>query len=213
MKILLLEDDNILNRSITQLLKAYNYEVDSFYDGEDALNNFGGYDLYILDINTPNINGIDLLKYITSISSSIKIIMMSSDLNIQTIKTAYANGCYDYIKKPFHIEELLLKINNIAQHNNQIITLSDTLKYDLKNKSLLNNDIAIKLTKKEIYFIHLLILNIGDIITFNQIDLEVYNNSLPKQTAIRAMVKRLRDKLPKNTIVTITDIGYKIQKK
>ena len=74
MNILLLEDDKQLNRAITKFLTLKGLNLSSFYDGEDVLKQIGGYDLYLLDINTPNISGIDILKYINNSSKSAKVV-------------------------------------------------------------------------------------------------------------------------------------------
>jgi len=208
MNILLLEDDNLLNKSISKILTLKGYKVTSFYDGEEALENFGGYDLYILDINTPNINGLEILSHIVSVSNSIKVIMMSSDINIRTIQDAYESGCYDYLKKPFQVEELLFKVNIIAKTFKKNISLKNDISYDLYNKILYNNKTPIILTNKELLLLNLLVINIGKTVTFSQIEFEVYNDKPTNQASIRAIIKRLRDKIGKDTITTMIDVGY-----
>jgi len=86
MNILLLEDDKQLNKAISQFLTLKGLQVSSFYDGNDVIEQIGGYDLYLLDINTPNIDGIDILKYIHASSKSAKVIMISANINIEMIK-------------------------------------------------------------------------------------------------------------------------------
>ena len=112
MKIFLLEDDYSLNESIKEMLETENFIVDSFYEGDVAYENIiGDYELYIFDINVPNIDGLYLLEHIKNINPNSKVIMISANINIDQIKEAYLKGCDDYIKKPFDIVELLLKIN------------------------------------------------------------------------------------------------------
>ena len=111
MKIFLLEDDYSLNETIKEMLELNYHEIDSFYDGEVAYNNIAhNYDLYILDINTPSIDGIELLKLIKKSNSQTKVIMISANINIDKIKEAYNHACDDYLKKPFDVEELILKV-------------------------------------------------------------------------------------------------------
>ena len=100
MKIFLLEDDFSLNESIKELLEAENFIVDSFYDGEIALDNLiSNYLVYILDVNTPNIDGLSLLEHIKNINPNSKVLIISANINIDKIKDAYEKGCEDYIKK------------------------------------------------------------------------------------------------------------------
>ena len=104
MKILLLEDDIALNKSICAALNYSGYDVDTFFDGNEVLNNLNFlYDLYIMDINVPNISGLELLDLIQNQNNQAKIIMISSNTDINTIKNAYNLGCIDYLKKPSYI--------------------------------------------------------------------------------------------------------------
>ena len=113
MKIFLLEDDYSLNEAIKEILELEKHTVDNFYDGEIAFDNIlnNNYDLYILDINVPNIDGLEVLEKIKSISLILNVIIISANINIDLIKKAYLLGCDDYLKKPFDLEELALKIN------------------------------------------------------------------------------------------------------
>ena len=116
MKIFLLEDDYSLNESIKEIIELENHTIDNFYDGEVAFNNFSNdYDLFILDINVPNIKGLELLKIIKNTNFRTKVIIISANININLIKEAYDLGCDDYLKKPFDLEELVLKINRYEQ--------------------------------------------------------------------------------------------------
>ncbi len=210
MNILLLEDDKQLNKAISQFLTLKGLHVTSFYDGNDVIEQIGGYDLYLLDINTPNINGIDILKYIHASSKSAKVIMISANINIEMIKSAYDNGCYDYLKKPFQIEELYFKIDNIAKELNQKILLENGLLFDTENKILYEDNQPIELTKKEADLFNLLCKNLKKTVTYEEIEFTVYNNESTALSTLRALVKRLRDKVGKELIKTVVNIGYKI---
>ncbi len=147
MKIFLLEDDFSLNESIKDMLESENFIVDSFYDGKIALDNISGdYELFILDIFVPNLNGILLLEKIKQ--------------NIDTIKGAYLKGCDDYIKKPFNIQELLFKLAKFKKNSN-IFKFDDETLFDMETKKFIYNNSEIELTKNEKNFLHLLICNQG----------------------------------------------------
>lgn len=208
MKILLLEDDKLLNKAIKEYLTIKGFNITSYFDGEDALNNIGGYDLYLLDINTPTINGIDILKTINENSIHSKVIILSANINIEIIKEAYDYGCYDYLKKPFEIEELYFKINKIAKDHKNILQLNNELKFDTYNSILYSNDKTVALTKKELDFLKLLLKFKDQVVTYNQIEFDVYDNQSTSLVTIRTLVKRLRQKVGKDNIKTVINVGY-----
>ncbi len=214
MKILLLEDDYSLNETIKETIQSYGYEVDSYYDGLDAYENISSkYDLYILDINTPSIEGMDILSHIKNCNSKTKVIMISAIIDIEKIREAYKKGCDDYIKKPFDIDELIFKIERIDERNlHSIKRLDNSTTFCSNTKELFINESACILTKNEKYFLHLLIENIGNTITHAQIEDFIYEGASKSPEAIRSMVKRLRKKLPKNIIQNSIEEGYFISK-
>ena len=149
MKIFLLEDDYSLNETIKEMLELNYHEIDSFYDGEVAYNNIiHNYDLFILDINTPSIDGIELLKSIKKLNSQTKVIMISANINIDKIKEAYNYGCDDYLKKPFDIEELILKIEKYNTKEKNII-LDENIYFNLLTNELYINSQKWNLQKKK----------------------------------------------------------------
>ena len=211
MKIFLLEDDYSLNESIKEMLETENFIVDSFYEGDVAYENIiGDYELYIFDINVPNIDGLYLLEHIKNINPNSKVIMISANINIDQIKEAYLKGCDNYIKKPFDIEELLLKINKYTQKPH-IIILDENLYFNKNDKKLFLNNIEIELTKKERNLLILLINNKSNKVSHSQIEDYIYDRVSKSSDAIRSLVKRLRRKITKDIIFNSLDEGYYIK--
>lgn len=211
MKIFLLEDDYSLNESIKEMLEAENFIVDSFYDGNIAYDNIvDNYVLYIFDVNVPNVDGIYLLEHIKTINPNAKVLIISANINIDKIKEAYIKGCDDYIKKPFDIQELFLKIDKYTQKSQQIY-LDKELFFDLKNKKLFYENLEISLTKNEKNLLFLLIENKGTNISYSQIEDFVYDRVSKSSDAIRSLVKRVRKKLPKDMILNSLEEGYFIK--
>lgn len=210
MKIFLLEDDYSLHETIKETLELESYTVNGYYDGISAFNNISPfYDIYLLDINTPNLEGIELIKFIREINRKAIIIMISASTDIITIKKAYRFGCDDFLKKPFDIEELILKIERVFVNDlNNILPLSvNTIYYLSKDELYINNEVCI-LTKNEKNLLRLLINNRNHIVTHEQIEDYVYDRITKSSEAIRSMIKRLRKKIPKDIIHTATDEGY-----
>ena len=214
MKIFLLEDDYALHKAIKNILLGDNYEVESFYDGELAFNNIGAsFDLYLLDINVPNTDGLEITKRIKSSNPNARVIIMSANCDITTIKEGYLCGCNDYLKKPFDIEELLIKVNKLLpQDEIKYIQLTNEIKYDCNNKALLYYDTKIELTKKELSLLHLLVSNLGTTISYEQIIALLYPNEASDINALRSLVKRLRKKLPEILIEKEAMKGYFIKR-
>jgi two-component system OmpR family response regulator len=209
LKILLLEDNERFNNIIVKRLELKGYKVDSFTDGNDTLNNlYAGYDCFILDINVPSIDGINILKEIRETYKTIPILIISSNIDLDTIKNAYGYGCNDYLKKPFYIDELEVKIEKLCQLDNGLISLPDGFTYHIEKRQLYNNE-PIKLTKKETLLIHQFITNRNNILSYDNILNYVWEGELATTDSIRTLVMRLRKKIPKNSLETIVDFGYK----
>ena len=209
-KIFLLEDDFSLNESIKEMLEESGFVVDTFYNGQKAFENIlGDYALYILDINVPNIDGITLLEKVKSMNPSAKVIMISANIDIDKITQAYENDCEDYIKKPFDLQEFRLKIRKIT--NQYEIEKIENLFFNMRKRVLYENEIEINLTKSERNLLYLLINNRGEKITHNQIEEFVYNGVSKTSVAVRTLIKRLRAKLPKDSIKNSLDEGYYIK--
>jgi diguanylate cyclase (GGDEF)-like protein len=199
MNIVLLEDDIALNKAIRKVLELDGHHVDSFFNGKEIMNALDKhYDLYILDINVPHMSGLDILDSILLQNKRSKVIMISSNTDIQSIQKAYDIGCVDYIKKPFHIAELRAKINHL-QVSEADLYASIKLK---KN--------ARPLTKKEAKLLNLLLEHLGLVVNYEMIDNYVYENKTMTMDALRALVRRLRTKLTHDIIENVVDQGYMV---
>jgi len=122
MNILLIEDDSILNDTITGYLNLKGNLIKSLEDGLDAINiiNQFDFDLYIIDINIPHINGLEIVKHIRQKDSDSPIIMITASMEFKHFKSAYKNGCDDFIKKPFRLEELEMRIGKLIEKKNEV---------------------------------------------------------------------------------------------
>ncbi len=211
MKIFLLEDDYSLNETIKEMMEINHHEVISFYDGEVAYTNiFDNYDLYILDINTPSLNGLEILKSIKNLNTKTKVIMISANINIETIKEAYILGCDDYLKKPFDVEELILKIEKFDKKDNDIF-LDENIYFNSISNELYVDFQKVDLTKSEKNLLILLLQNRSKTISYENIEDFVYKGEAKSSDAIRSLLKRLRKKLPKDLILNSLDEGYYIK--
>lgn len=210
MKILLLEDNIGLANIIKEMLKEKNFFVDFFDDGHAVLDHFmNGYDCFILDINVPRVDGLTLLKTIREYDQKTPVIIISSNIELDTIKNAYLKGCNDFLKKPFYIYELEAKIDLLCKKND-ILNLKENFLFNVGTETLYNgNNDEVHLTNREKLFLLLASKHPSQGISLELIEQYVWEGQITSIMSIRSLIKRLRTKLPKETIETTT-FGYKV---
>jgi DNA-binding response OmpR family regulator len=225
MKVLLIEDDRLLSRSIKKVLEKYDFDVTHIEDGakafDEILNN--SYDLYLLDINLPEIDGLKLLKLIRNKEPDAIVMMITASANIDDMEEAYKNGCDEYIKKPFHINELILRIEHWLkikksepepkkEEENNIIEI-ENMKFNFDTLDLYINGEFVNLRKKEKLLLAILLKNIGKTVSKEDIIKYVWKENTKKEYPLRQLVSELKNKLPKNYITSVVGIGYRFDKK
>ena len=209
MKILLLEDNQKLNETITKRLKLKNYSVESFTDGAKAYERITeGFSCFILDINVPNIDGINILKKIREYYDVIPVIIISASVELDVIKQSYDFGCNDYLKKPFFIDELEIKIDKLCKINDNFICFDENCYFDFKSSALWCNNQEIRVTKKEKLLLNLFLSHKNKLVTFDAIESYVWEGNVTTLESIRSLIRRVRKLLPKEYIQTIVDGGY-----
>jgi DNA-binding response OmpR family regulator len=217
MKILLLEDEVMLNESICEYLEANNHVVDSYFDGMlayEALQTHA-YDLCVLDINVPNIDGLSLLERLHAMKIHTPTIYISALVEIEDISRAYNLGCYDYLKKPFHLKELALKIDRMkisSEVPRVHLRLSKNYSYDQEHSTLLFNSYPQILSKRQSQIIDLLARNRGRVVDFEQFRIYVWDEGIVDNATIRAEINRLKKYLQEDIIQNVRGMGYMIDK-
>jgi len=193
LQIAILEDDVALNISIKNILSQEGYKVDSYFDGEELFNSNKKYDLYILDIKTPKISGLELIKYYE------KVIIISSNITEKNVQEAYKKGAIDFIKKPFFKEELIHKIKNLLPNK---IFIKD-YEFDIKAQTLKKENNVIQLSKSETKFLSLFVEK--DLITTQ----EIFDTIEKKDNSLYIFISRLKKKTNLN-FKNIKREGYKL---
>ena len=216
MKILLLEDEMMLNNAISEYLKGIGHMVESFSDGQEVLDNVDtSYDLLVLDINVPTKDGFEILNELNNKKIHIPTIFISALIDIEDITKAYNLSCREYIKKPFHLGELGIKINQILkkeQNNTSHIRFSENYSYSKDKQTLYFNGEPQNLTKKQLEIIHILALNINMIVDFERFRIDVWEGEDIDNPTIRAEISRLKKALKEDFIKNIRGLGYKIDR-
>ena len=208
-KILLLEDDIALGETIKELLIDNSYEVDYVIKGNDAIDiTFdNSYDLYIFDINVPDIDGLDILKSLRDADDFTPAIFISAMTDLQTFLKGFEVGADDFIKKPFYPEELIVKVNLKLSFPNNKISFKD-IEYFPTNNQILKNGTSIYLSKIQLNLFELFINNTNRIITKD----ELYDClERPSENALRFHINKLKNST-ELSIKNIRGSGYLLEK-
>ena len=206
MKILLLEDDFKLSSEIKVFLKDKHFECDAVYDGNLFLRQFNTavYDLFILDINVPGINGLEVCSLVRSTDKSTPIIMLTAFGQIEDKVEAFNNGADDYLVKPFHFDELYIRINSLMRRNqnpqqsDEILTIED-LQINVSEIKVVRGNTEINLTPKEYQLLLLLAKAKGKTVSKSSISDMVWDLNFETGTnTIEVYINFLRKKIDKN---------------
>jgi DNA-binding response OmpR family regulator len=215
-KILLLEDEAMLNEAIGDYLRRNGHIVNSYDDGKKALEALlsDSFDLLVLDINVPNIDGLKLLETLHSHKIQTPTIYISALVDIEDISRAYDLGCYDYLKKPFHLKELLIRIERVMQLRKTPelhIRVSKNYSYSQQNSTLYFENIPCSLSKRQLDIIDLLAKNRSIVVDFDMFREYIWSENFVDNATIRAEVNRLKKSLKEDFILNIRSLGYMIE--
>lgn len=216
MNILLLEDDPLLSKILTKHLQK-SYKTTAIYDGNSALKILEDekFDLLILDSNVPGLSGLDLIKELRSYNDTTPIIMITAYQDTLHLKTAFSNGCNDYIRKPFELDELDVRIENMTRtfniKQNQMIPISDTILFDSNNNKITKNEETFSIAKKESEFLNYLAINRNRTISKEELTQNLWSfESMPSDATLRVYIRNLRAVIGKERIETIRGTGYRL---
>ena len=218
MKILLLEDDIILNELVEEFLISLGHEITCEFDGMEALNTIDedSFDLLLLDVGIPTLSGFELLSELRERKNLTPTIFLTSLSDIKSLEKGFSLGCDDYIKKPFELKELEVRINYIKTTKQidlkDIITINDKYKYDFQNSMIIEEDKKTVLSNKESKILEYFIKNKNRTISFEEIINNIWEyDATPSNATIRTYIKNLRKTLDETIIVTIKGLGYKFE--
>ncbi len=215
MKILLLEDDLMLSEVIVEHLEEYNYAVSPVYDGIEAENLLFNekFDLLLLDVNVPLLNGFELLKSLRKLENNTPAIFITSMNSSHDVLAGFELGANDYLKKPFEMIELKARIDNIKRQF-KINTL-DTFKisaiasYDNVKNILLVNNKEISLSKKEGEVLFYFLQHRASVLSSDELMVNVWSyDTSPSAATLRTYIKTLRKYLGEEQISTVRGVGY-----
>ncbi len=214
-KILLLEDDLLLGETLTDLLEDQGYSVSYYPNGQDALDATfeEKFNLYILDINVPQIDGLTLLKELRQAEDNTPAIYLTSHQEKNKLLEGFENGCDDFVKKPFDNDELLARISSILKRTNPSKNSDciDKLCHDETHKRILYEDKELELSKKEYQLLLLLMRHVNSTLPKELILDELWSsNDGGSDGALRVYINRIKQLVPELNVQNIRGVGYKL---
>ncbi len=224
MRILVVEDEETIADVIATKLRAEKYEVDTSFDGEEGLYNAltNIYDLIILDIMLPKMNGLEILKEIKENDISAKVIMLTAKSELDDKLKGFNTGADDYVTKPFHIEELIARVNvqlrsMVNSKVKDILEYSD-LSLNIRTSTLTckNTNESINIPYREFLLLEYFMNNKEQIISKEQIYDKVWGiNNDYESNNLEAYLSFLRKKIKiigsKVNIKAVRNLGYKME--
>jgi len=214
-KIFLLEDDPTLNETVVDFLEDSGFVVDSVLDGYEAESMLyeNRYDLILLDVNTPNLDGFSLLKSVRSFGVKTPVIFITARDGVEDVEEGFNAGAEDYIKKPFVLKELKIRIDAILKRHNvnsSEIELCDGAIFKPTSGEVIVDGIAHKLSNKEAKLLEIFYKNKEQVISHEYIFNELWGyDETPSDSSLRTYIKNLRKILGKERIESIKKRGYR----
>ena len=216
-RLLLLEDDINLSETVCEFLESKGYDVIPTYDGEAAENIIyeQHFDLFLLDVNVPLINGFKLLSSLRAEGKTTPAIFLTSLNAIEDLETGYQSGCDDYLRKPFALKELLIRIETLLKREffhvqKTRLAIDQGIEYDTSTYQLYVNDAPVQLQNKEAKLLKLFLQKKNEIITHEMIMAHLWDfDENGSDETLRTYIKNLRKLLGKDRIVSLKKLGYK----
>ena len=217
MKILYLEDDINLSETVEEFLMDEGFDVVAVYDGHEALETVykHNFDMFLLDVNVPQINGFALLKELREAGISTPAIFTTSLNSIDNLSKGYVCGADDYIKKPFALKELLFRIKALLKREfksqDVLLLITKNIYFNTQTTQLIIDNEKILLNPKEVLLLKLLLKNKNECVSFEDIYQNVWSfDETHSDMSLRTYIKNLRKHIGKENILSIKKVGYKL---
>ena len=215
-QILLVEDDETLAELISEYLSEQGYDVTVRADAKAALDTAyeRNFDILILDVKLPKGDGFSLLRELRRLGDDTPAIFTTSLNALQDLEIGYKSGCDDYLKKPYELKELLLRIQILIKRkfshvNNEFIELNGGYKFYPSSKTLRQNGQIVSLSNKESELLSLFLENKNALLSKEAIFEKIWNyGEEPSELSLRVYVKNLRRILGKDAIINRRGDGY-----
>jgi DNA-binding response OmpR family regulator len=219
--VLCAEDEKAISNVLVEMITPHVAELFVAYDGEEAYSLYKEHkpDLIITDINMPKIAGLDLVRMIRKDDHDTKVVVLTAHSDVEYLLKATELKLTKYLIKPFSIQELFEALEMaVSEKNSFKVTMTNRLELDesfiweFQEKSLVQDGEEIHLTPKEKGILNILFSNLNSTVTYDMLMDEVWDDSeLYSIDTIKTMIKNLRKKLPKDTILNVYGTGFKVK--
>lgn len=213
-RILLLEDNLLFADTLIDLLEDGGFDVVHAPNGQNALDTTFSqkFDLYLLDINVPLIDGITLLKELRGANDNTPAIFLTSHKDKEALKNSFLSGADDFMTKPFDTQELFFRIHALLKRvGTEMVKCVGLLCHDDTHKRILYDKVELELSKKEYILLLLLMQHVNNTVPKELILDELWNSSEGgSDGAVRVYINRIKQLLPQMSIENIRGIGYKL---
>ena len=217
MKILLMEDDAVLSDILLEYLSE-SFDVDYAFNSEEVYQKLelNKYDIFIFDINVAGKTGLELLEELREFNDTTPTIIITAYTDTEYLKKAFALGAHDYIKKPFELEELNVRILNTQKlfniENETNISITDSITFLPELREVKNTNDIFSLSQKDSDMLLYFINNEKRVITNEELVQNIWDfDNLPSDATIRSHIRTLREIIGKNKIQTLRGVGYRYE--
>ena len=220
-KLLLLEDDLTLSETIVDYFEEEGFSVTAVYDGDEAQEIIyeNKFDLFLLDVNVPSLSGFELLKTLRTEGNTTPAIFITSLNSMSSLEEGFESGCDDYIRKPFALKELLLRVQTIikrefSKNKDLIIKIDENIIFDTNTNELKKEGEVVLLNFKEQKLLKFFLQNKDELLIHDRIYDFVWDyDEQYSDNSLRTYIKNLRKVLGKDRIVSLKKLGYRFNSK
>lgn len=216
MRLLVVEDDQDLNRQLVEALTEADYAVDTAFDGEEGhfLGDTEPYDAVVLDLGLPKLDGLSVLENWRRDGRSMPVLILTARDRWSDKVAGIDAGADDYVAKPFHMEEVLARVRALvrraAGHASNELTCGP-LRLDLRTSRVTRDGSALKLTSHEYRLLAYLMHHQGKVISRTELTEHLYEQDFDRDSnTVEVFVGRLRKKIGADLIETIRGLGYRL---
>ncbi|XPV54041.1 MAG: response regulator transcription factor [Halarcobacter ebronensis] len=219
-KLLLLEDDLTLSETVVEYFEEQGFDVVPAYDGDEAneLIYEQNFDLFLLDVNVPSMNGFELLKQVRSEGNKTPAVFITSLNSMDSLEEGFESGCDDYIRKPFELKELLLRVQTIIKREysqkQELLDITENVKFNTQTNELIKDNEIVPLNFKELRLLKFFLQNSDELLIHERILENVWDyDEEPSDNSLRTYIKNLRKIVGKDKIVSLKKLGYRFNSK